>query len=438
LGRGGGQTTAGGTLGLYQTATGGAGGTGHTHHYVYHHYRYSYGGPGDGGTATSSLTFNDLTANTTHASTLTGYSTAIGGARGSGTGGAAGGAATAAIALTGAHTVTATSAATGGAGVGGTATATAIATTGSTTEAATAHAKATTANGALATATATATGATGSDDSTAVTQSSGVVTTVSAFAQAPVGGTTTTLAESNSDNQLGSSGFNGIDDNSYAFATELPNSSLVTGILNANSNLETALGSGTVFGLGTEGASLVELENELIRQERERRQIAALQARQIAAIYLYGRVDYQDLWRKAERQISGLGIEVKPGEPEPADVEESERFRERAARIASRCDAMLLVGAEGFALDDDIDLIGLDRRNFIRSRFQKYLPCAVVDCAGIRTSPRVRAAQNRGIDWLDGSNGWPESLKGWLQQASARAADSYGVAPVAGDLAPGE
>jgi hypothetical protein len=63
------------------------------------------------------------------------------------------------------------------------------------------------------------------------------------------------LAESNSGNQLGSSGFNGTNDNSYAFATEVPNSSLVTGILNANSNLETALGSGTVFGLGTEGAS---------------------------------------------------------------------------------------------------------------------------------------------------------------------------------------
>ena len=77
-------------------------------------------------------------------------------------------------------------------------------------------------SGELATANATAIGATGSDDSTAVTQGVGAVTAVSAFAQAQVGGTATTLAESNSGNQLGSSGFDGTDNKSYAFATEMP------------------------------------------------------------------------------------------------------------------------------------------------------------------------------------------------------------------------
>jgi hypothetical protein len=93
------------------------------------------------------------------------------------------------------------------------------------------------------------------DDSTAVTHGSGIVSKVSAFAQAPIGSTATTLAESNSGNQLGSSGFNGTNNDSYAFATEVPNHSLVTSFLNANSNIETALGNGTVFGLATEGAS---------------------------------------------------------------------------------------------------------------------------------------------------------------------------------------
>jgi hypothetical protein len=92
-----------------------------------------------------------------------------------------------------------------------------------------------------------------------------------------------------------------------------------------------------------------------------------------------------------------------------------------------RCDAMLLVGVEGFAVDDDIDLIGRDRRNYIRSRFQKYLPCAIVDCARISTPTRVRAAQNRGIEWLDWNAGLPGRLRVWLQQSSERAADSYGV-----------
>jgi hypothetical protein len=266
--------TTGGTLGLYQTATGGAGGN-----------NSFYGVGGQAGEATSSLTFNDVTANTTHASTLIGSSTATGGAGGGGDySRAAGGAATAAIALTGASVVNATATAGGGAGgwttiVGGnsggaaaatslaastgtaatsTATANSAATgggSGATQGSATAHATATTANGQLATANATATGSTGSDDSTAVTQGGGVISKVSAFAQAPVGSTATTLAESNSGNQLGSSGFNGANNNSYAFATEAPNSGLVTGILNANSNLATALGNGAVFGLGTEGAS---------------------------------------------------------------------------------------------------------------------------------------------------------------------------------------
>jgi len=172
---------------------------------------------------------------------------------------------------------------------------------------------------------------------------------------------------------------------------------------------------------------LVELGEELMREEHQRRQIAALQAGQVGAIYLYGRVDHRAHWDETANQLTSVGIDVKPGEPEPPTVDEDERLRQNLARVASRCDAMLLVGAEGFSLDDDIDLIGRDRRNFIRSRYQKYLPCAVVDCAGISTPLRVRAAQNLGIDWLNANNGWPVILKGWLQRASACAADSYGV-----------
>jgi hypothetical protein len=177
---------------------------------------------------------------------------------------------------------------------------------------------------------------------------------------------------------------------------------------------------------------LIELDEELTRQEQQRRQIASLQTGQVSEIYLFGRMEHQTRWEETASHLDRAGIGVKPGEPEPATVEEDQGLREKLARIASRCDAMLLVGADGFALDDDIDLIGRDRRNFIRSRFQKFLPCAVVDCVGVRTPQRVRAAQIRGIDWLDvsnGRNGWVGSLRSWLQQASGRAADSYGVDP---------
>ncbi len=172
---------------------------------------------------------------------------------------------------------------------------------------------------------------------------------------------------------------------------------------------------------------LIELDEELTRQKQQRLQIAALRAGQVSQIYLYARVEQRVRWSDTAQDLANAGITVKPGEPEPATADENETLRETLARIASRCDAMLLVGADGFALDDDIDLIGRDRRNFIRSRFQKYLPCAVVDCAGISTPQRVRAAQNRGIEWLDGGNGWAGGLKGWLRDASRQAADSYGV-----------
>jgi TIR domain len=186
--------------------------------------------------------------------------------------------------------------------------------------------------------------------------------------------------------------------------------------------------SGAMINLaGSLHRRLTELDQELTRQEQQRREIAGLRAGQATEIYLYGRVEHRARWDETAKHLIAAGIAVKPGDPEPETVDGDEKLREQLARVASRCNAMLLVGADGFALDDDIDLIGRDRRNFIRSRFQKYLPCAIVDYSGLGTVPRVHAAASRGIDWLDGNIGWSGSLRNWLQQASGRAADSYGV-----------
>ena len=90
--------TLGGALGLYQEAFGGAGG-------------YSSGGAtGAGGAATSSLTFDDVTANPIQASSFLGKVTAKGGAGGTG------GQADATADLTAAHAITVKTLATGGAG----------------------------------------------------------------------------------------------------------------------------------------------------------------------------------------------------------------------------------------------------------------------------------------------------------------------------------
>ncbi len=93
--------TLGGALGLYQEAFGGAGG-------------YSSGGAaGAGGAATSSLTFDDVTANPIQASSILEKVTAKGGA------GGAGGQADATSDITAAHALTVKTVATGGAGTGG-------------------------------------------------------------------------------------------------------------------------------------------------------------------------------------------------------------------------------------------------------------------------------------------------------------------------------
>jgi hypothetical protein len=208
--------TMGGYLGLYQAATGGAGG-------------YSSGGAGGpGGAANSSLTFNDVTANPARASTLTGTSTATGGAGGgSSTGsGAASGAATAVINLTGVNTVNASAAAT-------------------------------TANGQLADATSAASGSSGQAKTTATTSASGVVKSVSAVAQAQLGGAVTTVSQADIAGTV--FGFNGTLENSYSFATGLPNAAFVSSILASNPNIDAALGTGqaAVFGAGVLGGFFV-------------------------------------------------------------------------------------------------------------------------------------------------------------------------------------
>jgi hypothetical protein len=146
---------------------------------------------------------------------------------------------------------------------------------------------------------------------------------------------------------------------------------------------------------------LCEIDEELTRREHERRQVAALQAGQVKAIYLHARDEHRRWWEETSHRLDSIGVEVKPGDPEPSTTDEDESLRGNLARIASRCDPMLLVGVDRFALDDDIDLIGRDRRNYIRSRFQKYLPCAIVDCVGLQNEQRLRAARNRDIAWFD-------------------------------------
>lgn len=149
----------------------------------------------------------------------------------------------------------------------------------------------------------------------------------------------------------------------------------------------------------------------------------------IDQIYLYGRADEADEWEATWKEIDALGISVMPGEPEPLDADDDADKRLSYAKMASRCDAMLMVGADGLKLDFDLDVIGRERRNFIASKYQKYLPCAVVDRRGdLKRTAREGNAKRFGIDWIDAQSGnWPNDIRLWLKSSAGKVGQRYGL-----------
>jgi hypothetical protein len=149
----------------------------------------------------------------------------------------------------------------------------------------------------------------------------------------------------------------------------------------------------------------------------------------IKNIYLYGRADEASEWEATWKEIDAVGIHVLPGEPEPLDADDDADKRLSYAKLASRCDAMLMVGSDGLKLDFDLDVIGRERRNFIASKFQKYLPCAVVDRRGdLKRTAREGNAKRFGIDWIDAQSGdWPSDIRRWLQSSAGKVGERYGL-----------
>lgn len=171
---------------------------------------------------------------------------------------------------------------------------------------------------------------------------------------------------------------------------------------------------------------LQELDEQLKRQRVAQSQVSQLKSGAPEAIYLHGRASHAAEWRRTREELLDLGLEVRPTAPAPDDDEGSAWTS--LSRIASRCDAMLLLGADRYELDDDLDVIGRDQRSYIEARFQRYLPCAVVDCSGIGDDAFMSAARTRGIDWLDATrNGWNRDVPPWLAHAAGTAARKYGV-----------
>jgi len=177
-------------------------------------------------------------------------------------------------------------------------------------------------------------------------------------------------------------------------------------------------------------AQLCGLDAALTEKKHRADQIRKLTAGTDGKIYLYGREDEADAWEATWKEIDTLGIAVTPGEPESLDADDDADKRLQYARLASRCDAMLMVGSNGPKLDFDLDVIGRERRNFIHSTYQKYLPCAVVDRGDLKRLARESNARRFGIDWIDTHCGtWPNALRTWLQDSATKVGARYGLPP---------
>lgn len=151
----------------------------------------------------------------------------------------------------------------------------------------------------------------------------------------------------------------------------------------------------------------------------------------VERIYLYGRTDEEQEWEATWKEIDKLGIEVMPNEPEALDAEQDSQRWQEYARLASRCDAMVMVAADAVKLDFDLDVIGRERRNLVHSKYKKYLPCAVLDRVGNLARPiRVDRARRFDIDWIDAhACDWPDYIRVWLQNSADKARRRYGLSP---------
>ena len=170
-------------------------------------------------------------------------------------------------------------------------------------------------------------------------------------------------------------------------------------------------------------------DSELTEKARKTELVDWLEKGEIERIYLYGRNDEVAEWEATWKELDGLGIVVTPGEPEPLDADDDSTKRNEYARLASRCDAMVMVAADGVKLDFDLDVVGRERRNFIASKYKKYLPCAVVDRAGGLAKPaRLSNARRFDIDWIDApSCNWPQYIRTWLSASAGKVRQRYGL-----------
>jgi hypothetical protein len=123
------------------------------------------------------------------------------------------------------------------------------------------------------------------------------------------------------------------------------------------------------------------------------------------------------------RELENNHYTVFPIKPEEVgrDPKKIQELRGTRIDIMSGCDAVLLLGTQDTnALMADLGVVGrLDRQEAI-ARYNRPLPCGVVDISGLvyQEPDLPRKAKNLGVDWFDASvPPWTPKIQMWLHGA---------------------
>jgi hypothetical protein len=167
-------------------------------------------------------------------------------------------------------------------------------------------------------------------------------------------------------------------------------------------------------------AATKEQLDERARLKAEADRLAAASGR---VIYLHARQTHAEVWERTGDALAQRGFVVMPAEPDAVerDPDRARTITEHRVETLSACDGLLLLGADGRALDADLVVVGHHDRRLARARSQRLLPCAVLDTAGpvIATLRRKAMARALAIDWIDTTQiTWTPEVGSWLVEAS--------------------
>jgi hypothetical protein len=172
---------------------------------------------------------------------------------------------------------------------------------------------------------------------------------------------------------------------------------------------------------------LGQIKTDLARMRKEKEDTQRLAAQDGQTIYLHGREDEAKTWERTAVDLVEAGYIVVPGEPDPVGSEPARltELRETRVETLSACDALVLVGRDGRALDADLVVVGKHDRQSARARSKRWLPCALLDTIGAEVATPMRRTTARMVqtDWLDATHDRVAPVvKNWLVQKASEAA----------------